>query len=254
MAADDQGERVGRMRGEGGQDLFQCLGHAAKRRMDPQLVVAIQLHRHQHERPLGQDRVLGLAHKAPRPVPQPPCIFHERTDRRMETRVGKQRRHGHAQAVIGDIVDRAPQEIGMRLVMHGGPRCLAPFADMRGIARQGRKAVDAMGLQRDPAGPEIAFLEHPDGDAVRARDFGCHEMNRAAVAEQDDRIRLVGGDDLFEEGRQGALAPAKPCDIVRKDDVAAIESNAADMMAGSPERNRQFGKERRGIPLQHQKT
>ena len=98
----------------------------------------------------------------------------------------------------GDVIQSCPQsrvpervaDVELRFV-----RCARQMAIELCPAWNPRIAVDAKLLEGNEVGPEVAFFESADLDAMLLRDRAGHPVNRPAIAEQQHDVDLP----LFQE-------------------------------------------------------
>ena len=116
---------------------------------------------------------------------------------------------GDGREEVGDGVDDVRTQAGREILgldrRRGG---LARFEiDLR-IARQARKAVDAVALQRDPVRAQIAVFEHETVKAQFLRDFERAAVARQGVVERDDGGDFLAPHDAPDEPLPVAVAAA----------------------------------------------
>ena len=172
-------------------DLLDRLDRVGIGRMDSDLVVGMQLQRHEEIRQSAVDhmrnRFPGAAGRlrSARKPPDPAEILHERMLGAVPAIVRKQRPQQCAEDVCGDVPHRPREKAGVEL--HRRPRfgqLLCQRADRMRVARNCRIAVGAAVFQRDPVRPDVAFFENMRDGVPMARDLQGDPVVGAAIAEQ----------------------------------------------------------------------
>ncbi len=214
--------------------------------MPPQLAVSRALHQRQEEglgrigQPGGAaaggaavDLVLEVAQGRPDDLVehgQGEWVAAARIDRRQE----------HLVEVVADGAKDQPRRWPphVRVTDHGlGQRLTVVPIETR-IARTGRIGVHAFGLQRDPAGAEIAFLEHVDPQSPALGRGDRRQVDLDAVVEHHQIGDLAIDQEPVDPGRPGLLPVAigRVCaEIAPVGQVAAVEYDLADLRPGVAE-------------------
>ena len=121
------------------------------------------------------------------------------------------------------------------------------------LARNPRIAVDAKLLEGNEVGPEVAFFESADLDAMLLRDRAGHPVNRPAIAEQQHDVDLPLFQETGEELRPvaGMATPGQRVGRI-KQAVAAVEVDLVDLGAPRSQEFREPSEERPHGALQQQ--